>query len=506
MRLSDLAAAVQGAVVGAGGERDVRRVVYDSRRAGPGDLFVAVTGLRLDGHDFAAAAAARGAAVAVEHPVPLPQATPWLRLRDTRRGLGELAAALHGRPAQQLLMIGITGTAGKTTSTHMAAHVLEAAGLRTGYLSTVAQAAGAASAENLSGQTTMEAPEVQEWLARMRAAGCRAAVVECSSHALEQGRVAACQFDVAAFTNVGIDHLDYHGTWEAYVRAKARLIELCAAGAAKGVPKTAVLNRDDRSYEPLAALPIERRLSYGLGEAADVRALAVSVLEPGASFRIRAAEAEAPVQLRMPGRFNVANALCAAAACLVLGVPLDRVASGLSSFSGLRGRLEAIDLGQPFRVYVDFAHSAVGLASVLGELRAGMETGGRLLAVFGASARADHDPAGMGRAAAERADYFVITTDDPLAVDPAHMARQVETGVEGRRRSRDYEIVLDRKAAIRLAMGLARPGDVVLLAGKGHERTMLVAGGAVPWDERAEAEAALRELGFILRRPSGSRP
>jgi UDP-N-acetylmuramoyl-L-alanyl-D-glutamate--2,6-diaminopimelate ligase len=176
-----------------------------------------------------------------------------------------------------------------------------------------------------------------------------------------------------------------------------------------------------------------------------------------------------------------------------LGLGLEAVAAGLSSFPGLSGRLERVDLGQPFAVYVDFAHSAVGLASVLGELRRACP--GRLLAVFGATARSDHDPAGMGRAAADHADFFVITTDDPLEVDPGELARQVESGVRGRVRGRDYEVLLDRRAAIRLALQLAAPGDVVLLAGKGHERTMRLAGGDVPWDERAEAEAAIRELG-----------
>jgi UDP-N-acetylmuramoyl-L-alanyl-D-glutamate--2,6-diaminopimelate ligase len=494
MRLSDLAAGVPGAALEQGGGYEVRRVLQDSRLAGPGDLFVAVRGLRSDGHDFAAAAAAAGAAVATERPVPLPDGAPRLRLADSRWALGELAAELHGRPARRLHMVGVTGSAGKSTTTHLVAHLLESAGVPAGYLSTIGHGLPGAGGENESGQTTMEAPEVQAWLARMVRAGAAAAVVEASSHALEQGRVAACDFDVAAFTNVGRDHLDYHGSAEAYLLAKARLVDLCAAGAAKGVAKTAVLNRDDASFAALAARPIARRLAYALDAGADVRAVDVAPDGAGSTFRLLLPEGELspPVRLRLPARFNVANAACAAACGLALGLAPGHIAAGLSSFPGLTGRLERVDLGQPFAVYLDYAHSAVGLTSVLSELRAG--TGGRLLAVFGATARSDHDPAGMGRAAGRHADFFVITTDDPLDVDPAELARQVEAGVEGRARGRDYDVVLDRRAAIRLAVERAAPGDVVLLAGKGHERTMRLAGGPVPWDERAEAEAAIRGL------------
>ena len=499
MRLSLLSAGVPGAAVMAAGDFDVRRVVQDSRLIEPGDLFVAVRGLRADGHDFAAAAAASGAAVALQRAMPLPPGTPEIRLSDTRWGLGELAAALHGRPARRLKVIGVTGSAGKTTTTHMTAHLLGLAGLPAGYLSTVANAARTAS-DNESGQTTMEAPDVQAWLARMVEQGITAAVIEASSHALDQGRVAACEYDVAAFTNVGCDHLEYHSGPEAYLRAKARLIELCAGATGKGLPKTAVLNRDDGSYGPLSAIPVARRLTYGIDREADLRALHLAPGDGGVTFSMVTADASAEVRLSLPGRFNVSNALCAAACGLTLGLPLEQVAAGLSSFRGLRGRLERIDLGQPFSVYVDFAHSAVALAGVLEELR--LRTAGRLLAVFGASARSGgHDPAGMGKAAARNADFFVITTDDPLAVDPAELARQVEAGARGRARGRHYEVVLDRRSAIRLALERARPGDVVVLAGKGHERTMILGDGPVPWDERAETEQALRELGLEAVQP-----
>jgi len=495
MRLSELARESGTAVAGGGSDPEVRRVVVDSTQAGPGDLFVALRGRRVDGHDFAAAAAASGAAVALERELPLPAGTPWLRVADTRQRLAGLSAVVHGLPARRLLVVGVTGSEGKTTTTHMTAHVLESAGLTAGFLSTVAHRAAAPDQPNESGMSTMQAPQVQEWLARMVAGGARAAVIEATSHALDQDRVGACEFDVAAFTNVASDHLDYHGTVEAYRRAKARLIELCAAAFDKGVPKTAVLNRDDASYGWLAEQPIARRLTYGIESDADVRATDLVPQDDGCwSFRLAAGTASARVRLRISARFNVANALCAAAAGVALGLDVEHVAAGLGGFPGVRGRVERVDLGQAFRLYVDFADSAYSLSHMLPAMRP--RGGGRLMVMFGANGRSDHGRAGMGAAAARSADFFVITTDDPVAEDPADLARQVEAGISGRARGRDYDVVLDRRQAIRRVLSAARAGDVVVLSGKGHEQTMMLARGSVPWDERSEAEAALRELGL----------
>jgi UDP-N-acetylmuramoyl-L-alanyl-D-glutamate--2,6-diaminopimelate ligase len=498
MKLGELAAGVPGARVDAGGDREVRRVTQDSRRAGPGDVFVAVRGLRVDGHEFARGAAERGAAVALERDVPLPGGTPVVRLPDTRLGLGELAAELHGRPARRLLVAGVTGTDGKTTVTHLAAHVLSAAGLPAGLLSTVAHDAGEGPRYNDSGQSTMEAPEVQAALASMVAAGRRAAVVEATSHALVQGRVAACEFDAAGFTHVGRDHLDYHATWDAYLEAKAGLIDLCRHGHDKGVAKTAVLNRDDAAaYGALRQRAIPRRWAYSFGPGAEVVATDLRDADGGTRFRLQLGGEAVETWLCLPARYNVANALCAAGLCLALGLTPRQVAGGIARFPGLPGRMERVDAGQPFRVYVDFAHAAEALASVLAELRRG-GGGGRLLLVFGSTARSDHDRPGMGRAAAEGADWFVITTDDPVDEDPAAIAAEVEAGARaaGRTRGTDYELEPDRAAAIRRAIAMARPGDVVLLAGKGHERSMILAGHTEPWNERAEAERALRSLGY----------
>ncbi len=491
MRLDDLARGA-GAALEGNPEVEITGIAYDSRRVAPGDLFVAVQGIHLDGHHYLADAVKKGAvALAIERSVNLPEGVPVLRMPSTRIGLAELAAEFYGRPSRRLKVAGITGTDGKTTVTHMAEHVLQASGVVAGAMSTVAFKVRGREVDNLTGQTTTEAPEVQAWLARMVEAGAQCAVIETTSHALVQERVRACEFDVAAFTNVGHDHLDYHATWEDYLDAKARLIDLTAHAADKGVEKTAVLNRDDPSFERLARKAIARRWTYGMTTASDLHPLDLAITGSGSRFRMKTPFGETEVTLNVPARFNIYNALCAAGVCLALGVPVEDVGQGLAGFEGVRGRLEPVDLGQDFRVYIDFAHAAGSLASALAELRP--FTRGRLIAVFGSTARSDHDRPGMGRAAAEFSDFFIITTDDPLSEDPVEIARDVQSGAEGKAPGRDFEVVIDRRAAIRRAIEIAEAGDTVLLAGKGHERSMRTARGSEPWDERAEAEAAIKE-------------
>ncbi|TMC53304.1 MAG: UDP-N-acetylmuramoyl-L-alanyl-D-glutamate--2,6-diaminopimelate ligase [Chloroflexi bacterium] len=491
MRLADIARGA-GAVLEGNPDVEITGIAYDSRRVAPGDLFVAVQGIRVDGHHYLADAVAKGAAaLVIERTVRIPEGVPVLRMPSTRIGLADLSAEFYGRPSRRLKLAGVTGTDGKTTVTHMAEHVLGASGIVAGAMSTVAFKVSGREVDNLSGQTTTEAPEVQAWLARMVEAGAQCAVIETTSHALVQERVRACEFDVAAFTNVGHDHLDYHATWEEYLEAKARLIDLTARAADKGVEKTAVLNRDDPSYERLARRQIPRRWTYGMTTASDLHPLDLAITGSGSRFRMKTPLGETEVILNVPARFNIYNALCAAGVCLALGVPVEDVGQGLGGFEGVRGRLEPVDLGQDFRVYIDFAHAAGSLASALAELRP--FTRGRLIAVFGSTARSDHDRPGMGRAAAEFSDFFIITTDDPLSEDPVEIARDVQAGAEGKAPGRDFEVVIDRRAAIRRAIEIAQPGDTVLLAGKGHERSMRTARGSEPWDERAEAEAAIKE-------------
>ena len=381
MKLHELARGVPGATLEGNGDVEITGIAYDSRRVKPGDIFVAVEGLQVDGHAYVSDALAAGAAaIAIERDVPVPPGTPLLRMQSTRVGLAELAAEFYGRPSRRLKLAGITGTDGKTTTTHMAEHVLQASGLVAGAMSTVSFTVSGRETDNLSGQTTIEAPEVQGWLARMLEAGVEYAVIETTSHALVQERVRACEFDVAAFTNVGHDHLDYHATWEDYLESKARLIDLTAASADKGIEKTAVLNRDDRSYERLARRPIARRWSYGLTTAADLHPLDLNVTGSGSRFRMKTPLGETEVDLHVPARFNIYNALCAAGVCLALGVPLDAVGTGLAGFEGVRGRLEPVDMGQDFRVFGGGSRERSGGAATfyLGSSHRGVRRDGAL--------------------------------------------------------------------------------------------------------------------------------
>src|SRR5690349_3391656 len=286
MKLVDLARGA-GAVLDGNGDVEITGIAYDSRRVSPGDLFVAVQGIHVDGHHYLADAVARGAAaIALEQEVKTPPAVPLLRMPSTRIGLAELSAEFYGRPSRQLKLAGITGTDGKTTVTHMAEHVLQTSGIIAGAMSTVAFKVSGREVDNVTGQTTTESPEVQAWLARMVEAGAQCAVIETTSHALVQERVRACEFDVAAFTNVGHDHLDYHASWEDYLEAKARLIGLTASSPDKGVEKTAVLNRDDASFVRLAGKPISRRWTYGMTTASDLHPLELAITGAGSRFRL----------------------------------------------------------------------------------------------------------------------------------------------------------------------------------------------------------------------------
>jgi UDP-N-acetylmuramoyl-L-alanyl-D-glutamate--2,6-diaminopimelate ligase len=484
---------------------DIAGVTFDSRRVQPGDLFVAVKEANRDGHEFIADAVRRGAGAIVAERVPeTPLPVPLVLVPESKRALAYLADAFYCQPSRQLRLIGVTGTDGKTTTCQLTAHLLRHSGTSIGFLTTVAFDFGQGAEDNRTRQSTQESADIQAALRRMLEQGCTVAVLEATSHALALERVTACAFDTAIVTNVTHEHLDFHGTWDAYLAAKAHLIELVAESAAvKRGPKTAILNRDDHSYQHLHGRVAVAELSYGLHHA-DVTAQDIAESPEGTHFRLRTPWGNAEVQTSLVGEFNVYNCLAAATAALVEGVALESVASGLATAAAVAGRMERIDQGQPFRVIVDYAHTADSLEKVLRVLRPG--TTGKLIAVFGSAGERDREkrPA-MGAVAARLADYAVMTNEDPRREDAAAILEEIAAGARaaGADCGRSFTCIVDRRAAVAHAFARAREGDTVLLAGKGHEQCMFVGEERLPWDDRVVARELLQSLNLAdaIHRP-----
>jgi len=473
---------------------EVTGLCYDSRRLKAGDCFVAIPGTHTDGHRYVETALRDGAVAAV---VQRRTGSGWPQVvvPDTRRALALMASTLYDHPSRDLVVIGVTGTDGKTTTTTMIQQMLLSAGRPAGSMGTVDIPVGDSVDVNETRQTTLEALEVQEQLARMRDRGLKVVVIESSSHGLALQRVVGVDFDVAVFTNIAHEHLDFHKTIEAYREAKASLIDLTAASRDKGIVKTTVLNRDDPSFAYLVDRPIARQLTYGIQMDADFKADRVDLIPEG--LRLEASTPLGPlaVRLKLSGRWNAANALAAAAAGVAVGLTLDQIRDGLERFSGVSGRMERVDLGQPFAVIIDYAHTPQSLEKVLRELRP--ITKGKLIAVFGSAGDRDREKRPwMGEIAARLSDYAVFTNEDPREEDAMTILGEIAAGADevGWKEGENYARIEDRRQGIAQAVRRARPGDTILLAGKGHERSILIGRGKEPWDERAVAEAAIRGL------------
>ena len=501
-----------GRAIGPAGVADipVKGVTNDSRSVRPGSLFVAVPGLHADGHVFVPAAAAAGAAAAlVEHPIAESD-LPQLVVSETRPALATAAAWWYGDPSRELAVVGITGTDGKTTTSFLAVAALEAAGIRTGMTSTAATRLGGIQTANEAHATTPEAPALQQALRAMVLAGDTAAVIETTSHGLALARVDAIAYDIAILTNLTHEHLELHGTWEAYRDAKLKLFERLARGGghvarakAHAWPATGIVNADDPSAGAFIGVAQEagaRVLTYGTDPAADVRATRVEEDQRRLRIAYEAPSGAATVDLRLVGRFNVHNALAVVALGEAIGLDPAAVRDGLAAVPVVPGRMERIELGQPFGVIVDFAHSPASLQAVLDLLAPlAASRGGGLIVVFGSAGERDTAKRPlMGRIAGERARVVVVTDEDPRGEDRIAILDEIARGAEaaGKRRDHDLLLIADRRLAIEAAIERARPGDIVLLAGKGHEQAILGPDGPRPWDERAEAEGALNRAGY----------
>lgn len=484
------------------GDTTIHGIAYDSRRVRPGTLFVAIPGFHVDGHDFVGQAVAAGAAAVAARSDRASQFSdlrvPLLTVDDTRTALSALAAEYYSHPGRSMRVIGVTGTDGKTTTTYLTSALLDSAGHVTGLMGTVQYKVGREWRENDSRQTTPEALEVQELLAEMRDAGVSHAVIESSSHGLELHKLDDCAYDVAVVTNVGEDHLELHGTPEAYLAAKGRLFAFLDRRRDKSGTAFGVVNADDaHSAEHMRSRTRAPVLSYGIDAPADLHAEQLSLDASGASFLLTAPAGQRHVRIGLPGRFNVSNALAAAAVALGEGVNLERIADGLASARGVPGRMERIEQGQPFSVVVDYAHTGPAFEKVLRSLRP--LTSGRLIAVFGcAGGRSPERRPGMGGVAARLADFSVLTNEDPHEEDPRSILDEIAAAMRagGRREGEDFLVIEDRREAIGAAFARAQPGDLVLLAGKGHEQSIIVGRTKTPWDERDVARERLADLGY----------
>ncbi|NLW07112.1 MAG: UDP-N-acetylmuramoyl-L-alanyl-D-glutamate--2,6-diaminopimelate ligase [Clostridia bacterium] len=496
MTLAELSAVLD--IIDRGGEQNIHLtgLHYDSRRVRPGFLFVAIKGFQTDGHLYINDALQRGAvAVVIERELDLPPGTAWIRVANSRQALGQLAARFYGYPGSSLRLIGVTGTNGKTTTTHLIKEVLEAAGRPTGLLGTIGFRLGTKVLQ--TERTTPEALDLQAIFRELLENQAQAAVMEVSSHALTLYRTEGTEFDGAVFTNLTQDHLDFHQDMESYLNAKAILFKSLGQGVKKG-PKYAVINGDDPYGSRLAELTPVEVITYGRNSACQVRAEKVRLAPDGATCRVVFPGGVLDLKLKLTGLFNIYNALAAFAVGLQEGVEPATVATALSQVRGVPGRFERVDRGQPFTVVVDYAHTPDGLKNILQAAR--QVTAGRLLTVFGCGGDRDRGKRPlMGQVAAQLSDYCIVTSDNPRSEEPQASIADIVPGLE-KVASAAYQRIVDRRQAIATALALARPRDMVVIAGKGHETYQLVKDKILPFDDRQVVREELAALGYTENR------
>lgn len=484
------------------GDTRVTAVAYDSRQAGPGSVFVALRGVKADGASFARSALGRGAvAVVSEDAAPEGATRPWIQVTDARLALAAMADAFYGHPSHELTLVGITGTNGKTTTSYLLASIFEAAGVRCGRIGTVGYRIGDREVE--AARTTPEAPELQRMLREMITEGCGACVMEVSSHALALRRADCLHFAAAIFTNLTRDHLDFHRDMEEYFRAKRRLAEL--------LPETglAVTNLDDRRGAEFAAAA-RRPVTYAIDAPADVRPGPLALSLDGVAFDVRTPRGTLHLRSPLVGRPNAYNILAAAAAAMALDLPFSAIENGVRQLAQVPGRFQVVsDPADDVRVVVDYAHTDDALKNLLETARP--LAAGRLITVFGCGG--DRDRAKrplMGAVAARLSDLVIVTSDNPRSEDPEQIIDEVKRGIvmpadrtpphaARTPKSTAHLAISDRKAAIERAVHDARPGDLVLVAGKGHEKYQVIGDRTLPFDDVEVARAAL------ARRRAGSR-
>ncbi|HEX5164565.1 MAG TPA: UDP-N-acetylmuramoyl-L-alanyl-D-glutamate--2,6-diaminopimelate ligase [Thermomicrobiales bacterium] len=511
MRLSDLLTGIDACDVTGDATVDIDQIEFDSRLVTPGSLFVALRGGYTDGHLFLQQARDRGAIAAVVEidatDAEMGGFRAVVRATDNRALLARLATRFYAAPSQAMTVVGVTGTDGKTTTSYFIEAMCRHAGRRTGMIGTVAVRIGADIDLHESRQTTPESLHIQHYLAEMRDHGVDLAVVEATSHGLELHRLDGCDFDIGVITNVTHEHLDFHGSIENYRRAKGGLLRRVASARQLGKLGIAVINADDegaRSIEPDAAGCTILRYSTAGAAVADVQAEQIETDPAGATFVLRTPAGSHPAHIHLPGAYNIANAMAAVSVGVALGIPIETIVGGIASLRAVPGRMETVSAGQPFAVIVDYAHTPDAIRSVLREARK-LATG-QVLVVFGSAGERDvAKRAVQGAVAVTDADFAVFTSEDPRFEDPDAIVDEIAAGAveAGGRRGVDFDCIEDRRQAIAAALDRAGAGDVVVLAGKGHEQSMIYGSEKRPWNEAAVAREILRQLGYQRNDDSG---
>ena len=494
MQLLELAQLINTSRLIGIGSTMISGLALDSRRVCPGNLFICVSGFVNDGHQFASAAIARGAtALLVERELPL--SVPQLIVPDSRYAAAILANHFYSYPSRQLKMIGVTGTNGKTTTTMILHHILAYAGFKTGLMGTIRTQY--ADIVETATQTTVDSVTLQQTLRRMVEAQVQYGIMEVSSHALDQGRVIGVDFGMAIFTNLTQDHLDYHLTMEAYLAAKSLLFSRLGNASEMGPTekKVAILNADDPASAYLSKLTAAEVITYGIDQVAHVQAQNIHISPLGTTMFVHTFAGDCEVTLPLLGKFNVYNTLAAISAALLQKIPLETITSALTKLPTIDGRLESVEEGQSFSVIVDYAHTPDGLLNVLQTIQEFAK--GRIITVFGCGGERDRTKRPlMGQIAAQYSQYTILTSDNPRSEDPLSILLEIEVGlITAGASSGQYEMFIDRRVAIHKAVELAQPGDVVLIAGKGHEREQIIGGITTPFDDRLEARAAIKMKG-----------
>ena len=495
MKLSELFHGAEIASISARTDAEISAIVSNSQKVMADSLFFALKGVKEDGNKYVPDALSRGA-IAIASESPRDPSTPpdvaWVQILPgaQRRVLAVASANFYHHPAEELRLIGVTGTNGKTTTTHLIESVLRAAGMKTGLIGTISYRTPRGTRDAVN--TTPESLDLQQMLAEIREAGGSAAVMEASSHALAMDRLWGCHFGAAVFTNLTRDHLDYHKTFDEYFAAKRRLFEGMGAGA----PDFAVVNTDDPYGQKLAGLAAHT-LTYGLKNGAQITTKKFPLSFSGLEFTALTPAGRIEVRSRLVGKINVYNILAAIAAGIALEIPSSAIAKGINELESVPGRFQRIDEGQPFLVVVDYAHTDDALRNLISTARE-LNPSGRIITLFGAGGDRDRTKRPlMGEAAGSLGDIVVLTSDNPRSEDPLRIINDVLVGLQ--KTKAKYFVEPERGRAIEMALDEARPGDIVLLAGKGHETYQVLRDGTVDFDDREVTRRALRNRGYTNR-------